>query len=198
TSSESLLRKVPMVTVDLEGNVQLRGNGNVRVLIDGKPSTMVAASVKDALKQIPADNIKSVEVITSPGAKYDAEGSSGVINIITKKNLMKGLSGSIFSALSYNVPRDFFVGHGGFNLNFRHNKLGITANAGYSRWQMALEGLGTRTDFPNTPEQSILTQASSFNGLGNFGWSQVSADYQIDSLQSVQAGVSYNPGSWQQ
>ncbi len=198
TSSESLLRKVPMVTVDLEGNVQLRGNGNVRVLIDGKPSTMIAASVKDVLKQIPADNIKSVEVITSPGAKYDAEGTSGVINIVTKKNLMKGMSGSVFSALSYNMPREFFTGHGGFNLNYRYNKLGITANAGYSRWEMDLTGMSKRTDFPNSPEQMILTQNTSFNGRGNFGWSQVSADYQIDSLQTIQAGVSYNPGNWMQ
>ncbi len=198
TSSESLLRKVPMVTVDLEGNVQLRGNGNVRVMIDGKPSTMIAASVKDVLKQIPADNIKSVEVITSPGAKYDAEGTSGVINIITKKNLMKGLSGSVFSAISYNAPREFFTGHGGFNLNYRYNKFGITANAGYSRWEMDMTGLAERRDFPNTPQASLLTQPSTFNGRGNFGWSQVSADYQIDSLQTLQAGVSYNPGKWMQ
>lgn len=198
TSSESLLRKVPMVTVDLEGNVQLRGNGNVRVMIDGKPSTMIAASVKDVLKQIPADNIKSVEVITSPGAKYDAEGTSGVINIITKKNLMKGMSGSVFSALSYNAPREFFTGHGGFNLNYRYNKFGITANAGYSRWEMDMTGLAKRTDFPNTPQSSLLTQQTAFNGRGNFGWSQVNADYQIDSLQTIQAGVSYNPGKWMQ
>jgi len=196
--ADQVLRKVPMVTVDLEGNVQLRGSRNIRVLIDGKPSTIVAANVKDALKQIPADNIKSVEVITSPGAKYDAEGAAGVINIITKKNLMKGLSGSLFSQLSYNVPQELFTGNAGFNLNYRNRNFGMSLNAGYSRWEMVLGMASERIDSANTPAQSRLIQKSVMNGGGNFYWSQLSADYQIDSLNSVQAGISYNPGTWKQ
>ncbi len=198
TTADQLLRKVPMVTVDLEGNVQLRGSRNIRVLIDGKPSTIIAASVKDALKQIPSDNIKSVEVITSPGAKYDAEGASGVINIITKKNLMKGISGTLFSNLSYNVPQELFTGSGGFNLNYRNKNFGMSLNAGMSRWEMVLAMKSERTDFPGQANQSKLLQQNVFNGGGNFYWSQLSADYQIDSLQSVQAGINYNPGNWKQ
>ena len=196
--ADELLRKVPMVTVDLDGNVQMRGSSNIRVFIDGKPSTMIAASVKDALKQIPADNVKSVEVITSPGAKYEGEGAAGVINIITKKNRMKGISGSVFSQLSYNVPREFFTGNLGFNLNYRNNNFGLAANAGYSRWQMYLETQTDRVDFPGSAAESTLKQNNEFDGLGDFFWSQITADYQIDSLQSIQAGVNYNPGTWKQ
>jgi outer membrane receptor protein involved in Fe transport len=198
TTADQVLRKVPMVTVDLEGNVQMRGSGNIRVLIDGKPSTIIASSVKDALKQIPADNIKSIEVITSPGAKYDAEGAAGVINIITKKSLMKGISGSVQGELSYNAPQEFFTGNGGFNLNYRNKNFGLGLNAGMSHWQMVLDIDAKRTDFPNTAEQSELIQKSLFKGGGDFFWSQLTADYQIDSLQSIQAGISYHPGNWKQ
>lgn len=198
TTADQLLRKVPMVTVDLDGNVQMRGSSNIRVLIDGKPSTIIASTVKDALKQIPSDNIKSVEVITSPGAKYDAEGSAGVINIVTKKNLMKGISGSLFSQGSYNFPQEFFTGNVGFNVNYRNKNFGLALNAGYSRWQMYLDMQTDRTDFPGTAKESRLEQKSTFDGIGDFYWSHLTADYQIDSLQSVQVGVNYNPGNWRQ
>ena len=198
TTADQVLRKVPMVTVDLEGNVSMRGNSNVKVLIDGKPSTMIASSVKDALKQIPSDNIKSVEVITSPGAKYDGEGAAGVINIITKKNIIKGFSGNFFSQLSYNVPREFFTGNAGFSLNYRNKNFGLSMNAGYSRWQMVISSQSERTDHPTDTSISKLIQTNLMKGGGIFFWSQLSADYQIDSLQSITIGGGYHPGNWKQ
>lgn len=198
TTADQVLRKVPMLTVDMEGNVSMRGNANIKVLIDGKPSTMIAASVKDALKQIPSDNIKSVEVITSPGAKYDGEGSAGVINIITKKNLIKGFSGSLFSQLSYNFPREFFTGNAGFNLNYRNKKFALALNAGFSRWQMVIGSNSERTSHLTNDSVTKLFQTNLMKGGGNFYWSQLTADYEIDSLQSVTVGVGYHPGSWKQ
>lgn len=198
TSATDVLRKVPMVTVDMEGNVSLRGNSNIRVLIDGKPSEIMAASVKDALRQIPADNIKSIEVLTSPGAKYDGEGASGVINIITKKKMIGGFSGTVFAAPSYNFDQNLLNGHVGTNLNYRKGKFGINTSFGISRWSMVLDTDGERIDNPGQANQSILRTNQHMLGYGNFGWSKVGVDYQIDSLKSIQASVNYNPGEWNQ
>ena len=114
-----VLKKVPMVSVDVDGNVELQGNGNIRFLINGKPSSIFGNNITDALQAIPAGQIKSIEVITSPGAKYDAEGSGGIINIILKDSKMKGINGNI------NLSGGTRLENGSMNLNVRKNNFGV-------------------------------------------------------------------------
>ena len=87
-----ILETIPSVTVDIDGNVSLRGSTSFTVLIDNKPTVLDAS---DALSQIPASAIENIEVITNPSAKYDPDGTSGIINIITKKNKLQGINGIV-------------------------------------------------------------------------------------------------------
>jgi iron complex outermembrane receptor protein len=94
-SATDVLQNVPAVSVDADGSINLRGKGNVTVLIDGKPATLLGPDVTSALQSLPAGSIESVEVITNPSAKYDAQGTTGIINIITKKENKLGMNGTL-------------------------------------------------------------------------------------------------------
>lgn len=122
-----VLDNVPSVSVDVEGNVQLRGNDDVRILINGKPSALTGLNSAEALQQLPAESIEKVEVITSPSARYDAEGSGGIINIILRRSKLNGLNG----ALTANAANPTNLGING-NLNYRTGAVNIFTNAGYN------------------------------------------------------------------
>ncbi|TDQ27559.1 TonB-dependent receptor domain-containing protein [Tenacibaculum caenipelagi] len=126
-SASDVLDNVPSVNVDAEGAVSLRGNENVRILIDGKPSALVGLSGTDALRNLPADAIEKVEVITSPSARYDAEGTAGILNIILRKGKIRGFNGSV--NLSVGNP-DLYQASS--NLNYRTKKINLFSNLGYS------------------------------------------------------------------
>ncbi|MBC3787355.1 TonB-dependent receptor domain-containing protein [Spirosoma utsteinense] len=180
-----ILRKVPMLSVDLDGNVSLRGSSNVRVLINNKPSTIVASSVADALKQIPADMIKTVEVITSPSAKYDAEGSAGIINIVTKKTTLQG------ATLDVNGG----VGNRGSNLglngNYRTGKMGFSLS-GFGRAEYNVRGAFSNDQTTASPNGNIRTlQTASTLNQRLFGNYQLGWDYDIDKNTSLTASLRY-------
>jgi len=126
-TASDVLDNVPSVTVDVEGNVSLRGNENVRILVNGKPSGLVGLSGTDALRQLPADAIEKVEVITSPSARYDAEGTAGILNIILRKGKAQGFNGSL--SVSVGDPDNY---SGSVNLNYRTKKANFFTNTGYN------------------------------------------------------------------
>lgn len=176
-----VMRKVPMLSVDVNGNVQLRG-GAVRVLINGKPSGTMANSVADALKMLPAEQIKSVEVITSPSAKYDAEGSGGIINIITKKSNAQGVSGSVNTSVGTRQN------NGSFNLTAKTNRLSVNAALGgsyaypqNSRVSFLNETAGTTTF------QDGFSKWARPGYNGSFG-----VDYDINAYNNISSTIKYN------
>ena len=125
-SASDLLTNVPSVQVDVDGNVSLRGSTGVKVLIDGKPSLIAGGDIAAILQSIPASSIETVEVITNPSSKYDAEGNSGVINIVLKRNTKLGLNGNV--ALTAG-NRDNY--NANTSLSFQNKKINIYGNYSY-------------------------------------------------------------------
>ncbi|MBB4080031.1 outer membrane receptor protein involved in Fe transport [Lewinella aquimaris] len=185
--ASDVLRKVPLLSVDLEGNVSLRGSSNLRILINGRPSTIFATSVADALKSIPSDQIKSVEVITTPSARYDGEGSGGIINIITKKKDAQGFTGTVNSSLG--TRQNNF----GLNVNALVGRFGINGGVnGFWSWKRDALIDFRRTDFGTSGPIRQLTQ-SGVNESGFFGANgNVGAFYDFNAYNSLNLSGRYN------
>lgn len=136
-----VLDNVPSVTVDAEGTVALRGNENVKILIDGKPSGLAGINIADALKLLPADAVEKVEVITNPSARYDAEGGGGIINIVLRKGKANGVNGSIMvnagdpetygTSINLNKKSDDYNLFSNFGYNYRNNPGNSLVDAEY-------------------------------------------------------------------
>lgn len=181
-----VLRRVPMLSVDLEGNVSMRGSGNILVLIDNRPSAIAASSIADALRQIPAEEIKAVEVITSPSARFDAEGTSGVINIVTKKNNLQGMTLNVNSGVGLRGSNL------GLNGSARKGKFGFSLG-GYGRSGYNILGrfeneqlLVNPSGVSNSILQSADTERDNLSGRYNFGM-----DYAIDKFNFVTGAVNF-------
>ncbi|MBW3469963.1 TonB-dependent receptor domain-containing protein [Arthrospiribacter ruber] len=181
-----VMRRVPMLSVDLDGNVSMRGSSNILVLINGKQSAIVASNVSEALKQIPAEEIKSIEVITSPSAKYDAEGTGGVINIVTKKNNLQG------ATLNVNSSAGIRGSNLGLNASLKRGKMGWTLG-GFGRAGYNIIGAFENNQIVTGADGTVAnifqaadTRTNMMFGRYNFGW-----DYEINKFNFLTASVSF-------
>jgi outer membrane receptor protein involved in Fe transport len=184
-----MLRKVPMISVDASDNIKLKGSGDYKILINGKESSLIAKNPSDVFKAMPASNIQKIEVITTPPAKYDAEGLAGIINIITKKNADNGYNGSI--SLRYSD-----VWGPGSNLNFtvKEKKIGFGGYIGYNRQK---NNTTTSGNTNNVLFPVVLNQSQDANGSRNgdnlYGSGELS--YEIDTLNLLTASFSHYQGN---
>lgn len=182
-SATDLLSNVPSVNVDVNGDVSLRGSGNVRVLIDGKPS-MLGGNISQVLEAIPASSIETVELITNPSSKYDPEGQSGIINIVLKKNKKLGMNGNV--SVTGGTPQSFNVNTG---LSFQNKDFNIYGNYSHRYGQRNGGGFSNRTNTPlNSDTTYYFNQNSNSDGSNAGDVFKAGVDYSI--TQNTSIGIS--------
>ncbi len=182
-SATEILDNIPSVTVDLDGNVALRGSQSVQILVNGKPSGLISADNPAALKSLQGSMIDKIEVVTNPSARYEAEGMSGIINIVLKKDQTEGINGSFEVSAGY--PHDY---RAGANVNFRRKKANYFLNYGASYRERPGEGIAYQhfmfpdTNYFTNVERNRLRTGWSHNLRGG-------ADYFINSRNTLTAAA---------
>jgi ferric enterobactin receptor len=181
------LKKIPQVSIDMNGNVELLGNPSIRFLINGKPSSIFGNSPTEALQSIPASQLQSIEVITSPGAKYDASGTGGIINFVLKKSKVQGVTGNVSLAagtrlenasVALNVKKNSF----GVNVFFNGNKQ-LVSNTPYSMNRLsAISGYGS----------SRFMQTSNPDFTRNGFKSGIGFDWDLSKKDNISGSLGFN------
>lgn len=177
SDASDVLRKVPLLSVDANGGLSMRGSSRIRVFIDGKPSDVYAPSVADALKTIPGESIVRVEVITHPSARYDTEGTDGVVNIITRKLRDNATNGSISGAAGN-----------------RSEMLMGNVQSKYNQWIVKLDGFyqtywNRNGSLLNREANSVrFVQRNETRQTGTFAFGGINALYSLDSLKTINVG----------
>lgn len=179
-NASDVLDNVPSVNVDAEGGVSLRGSENVRILIDGKPSALVGLNGTDALRNLPADAIEKVEVITSPSARYDAEGTAGILNIILRKGKITGFNGSINTTVG--TPAQYGIGG---NLNYRTKKINVFTNLGYRYRKGPGNSQSKFTNYTNRLIESFRNEDRTFDRKSNNYNGSIGLEYYLNKNSSV-------------
>lgn len=181
-SVTELLSDIPSVSVDADGGVSLRGSSSVRILIDGKPSAMAGSDITQVLQSLPSNSVQRVEVITNPSSKYDAEGQSGIINIVLKKNLKTGLNGSVTA--SAGLYRNYNTG---IALNYRDSSYNFYGNYDFRKFRRLSEGYSDTRYFDGNGLISNNNEGDR-SGLGHSA--KLGMDYYLNQTTTI--GISGN------
>jgi hypothetical protein len=189
-NASDVLGNVPSVQVDVEGNVSLRGNENVTILIDGRPSALVGMNGADALRQIPAEAIEKVEVITSPSARYDAEGTAGILNIILRKNKLVGFNGSL--QLDLGIPERIGTA---FNANWRTEKWNFFTNTGFRYNATPGNAFSDSNFLSSTAQNARVLESRKFGRLSRSLFTSFGAEYYLTPNSSVIGNIVFNSGN---
>ena len=184
-SAKDVLEQIPSVTVNSDQSIQLRGSGNVRILVNGRPSSF---SMNTILEQIPQKNIKDIEIITNPSAKYDAEGEVGIINIVLKDNDLQGLTGGFNG--NWGTENKW---NGGGNLSYRTGKWNLSSSYNFNRF---------RDNFFRDNSRILKTQNSNIDQLSdedrdfvrNGHFARLGVDYYFDDANTLFLSGTYNTG----
>ncbi|MBL6447974.1 TonB-dependent receptor [Fulvivirga sp. 29W222] len=184
-NAADILDNIPSVSVDIDGNVSLRGSENVRVLINGKPSGLVGISSTDALRQLQGNLIERVEVVTNPSAKYEAQGNAGIINIILKKENNDGVNGSFSANAGY--PDNYGLS---FNVNYRKRWMNLFANYGINYRKSPGSGFANQIFYKeDTTYYTDITRDRTRGGISNnfrFG-----SDFYLNDKNTITVAALY-------
>lgn len=178
-SASEIMNNIPSLAVDQDGNISMRGNANVRILVDGKPTNIPAAQL---LKQIPSTSIKSIELITNPSAKYNPEGMSGIINIILHKNSNLGFNGNLNTGITIGNYTRYT---GSLNMNYRTGKVNFFTNLGTNGGESSNNGRLENFTRNYTENLSFLNKNESY--LVKFGM-----DYYMDDRNTFSVYTNQN------
>jgi iron complex outermembrane recepter protein len=180
----SLLRKAPGVLVDNNENISLLGKSGLVIYIDGKPSPLRPADLANMLKNMSANDIESIEIISNPSARYDAQGTAGIINIKRKKVSVAGFNGTLNTTLRQGLTR---AGNAGMNVNYKSEKLNVFANASYFN----NENQNHNNFYRTQNELGFRTLAENRNNVKGLN-SKITADYSLSSKSTIGMIAEFN------
>ncbi len=188
-SANDVLNKVPSVGVDQDGKVSLRGDGNVTILIDGRPSSLSGGNGKSLLDAIPASSIERIEIVTNPSAKYSPDGTSGIINVVLKKNKLRGTNGMISAS---GATGNLFNGSASFS--FRNAKLNTYVNYTYRYMEGYRNNYGTLEQISSNNVTTLLDQNRTGSDLNSGHTLRFGTDFYLKPNQTLGFSVTGNDG----